>query len=87
MPSLLHNTYNDCCMSSGRADGYVYCGDLSLGELATAIKNRTDIHYGLYFSHFEWFHPLYLKDKGAKFQTQEYIKVSACCNLFLTCIS
>ena len=46
-----------------------------IGELATSVKNRTDIHFGVYFSHFEWFHPLYLKDKAAKFQTQEYIKV------------
>ncbi|CAF4125437.1 unnamed protein product, partial [Rotaria sordida] len=41
-----------------------------LGELANAIRNRTDIVFGLYHSMFEWFHPLYLTDKNNNFQTQ-----------------
>lgn len=41
-----------------------------LGDLAHAIRNRTDIVFGLYHSMFEWFNPLYLQDKEAGFQTQ-----------------
>ncbi|XP_065909748.1 alpha-L-fucosidase-like [Dysidea avara] len=44
-----------------------------VGDLAAAIRNNTDIHFGLYYSLFEWFHPLYLKDKANKFTTQEYV--------------
>lgn len=32
-----------------------------VGELKTAF-NETDVHFGLYFSQFEWFHPLFLED-------------------------
>ncbi|XP_065909205.1 alpha-L-fucosidase-like isoform X2 [Dysidea avara] len=44
-----------------------------VGDLAAAIRNNTNIHFGLYYSLFEWFHPLYLKDKANKFTTQEYV--------------
>jgi alpha-L-fucosidase len=43
-----------------------------LGDLATAIRNRTDIVFGLYHSMFEWFHPLYLTDKSNGFNTQYF---------------
>ncbi|CAF4015347.1 unnamed protein product, partial [Rotaria sordida] len=46
-----------------------------LGELANAIRNRTDIVFGLYHSMFEWFHPLYLTDKNNNFQTQFFPNV------------
>ncbi|KAI8492644.1 Tissue alpha-L-fucosidase [Branchiostoma belcheri] len=46
-----------------------------VGELRDAIRNQTDLHFGLYYSLFEWFHPLYLKDKQNKWATQEYSKV------------
>ena len=46
-----------------------------VGELATAIRNRTDIHFGLYFSQFEWFNRWYLADKKNKFKTQIYPEV------------
>ncbi|XP_043217743.1 alpha-L-fucosidase-like [Amphibalanus amphitrite] len=36
-----------------------------LGDLATAIRNRTDLHFGLYHSLYEWFNPLYLNDRAA----------------------
>ena len=49
---------------------------LHTGELATAIRAKTDIHFGLYHSLFEWFNPLYLADKKNKFKTNEYVKVS-----------
>ena len=45
------------------------------GELATAIRNRTDITFGLYHSLFEWFNPLYLKDRANHFETQDYVEV------------
>ncbi|CAH3121422.1 unnamed protein product [Porites lobata] len=44
-----------------------------VGELASSIRKRTNVTFGLYFSLFEWFHPLYLKDKANKFQTQDYV--------------
>ncbi|XP_030840020.1 alpha-L-fucosidase [Strongylocentrotus purpuratus] len=43
-----------------------------VGELAAAVRSRTKIHFGLYFSLFEWFHPLFLYDKANGFQTREY---------------
>ena len=48
----------------------------SPGELGAAIRNRTDMHYGLYYSQFEWFNPLYVEDKKNGFKTQNYVKVS-----------
>lgn len=43
-----------------------------VGALASAIRNRTDVRFGLYFSQFEWFNDWYLADKAAKFKTQVY---------------
>merc|ERR1719427_2139091 len=34
-----------------------------VGELANAIRSKTNVRFGLYHSLFEWFNPLYLKDK------------------------
>ncbi len=48
-----------------------------LGDLANAIRNRTDIVFGLYHSMYEWFHPLYLEDKKNEFKTQFFPNV--CC--------
>ena len=45
------------------------------GELAEAIRNNTDIHFGLYYSLFEFFHPLYLEDHANGFKTQSYVTV------------
>ncbi|XP_050413537.2 alpha-L-fucosidase [Patella vulgata] len=44
-----------------------------VGELATAIKTRTTLRFGLYHSLFEWFHPLYLKDKAGNFSTTTFV--------------
>ncbi|CAG5124359.1 unnamed protein product [Candidula unifasciata] len=44
-----------------------------VGELATAIKNTTNLHFGLYHSLYEWFHPLYLADKESNFSTQNFV--------------
>ncbi|MCJ8746181.1 hypothetical protein PDJAM_G00138940 [Pangasius djambal] len=43
-----------------------------VGELGTAIRNRS-LHYGVYHSLYEWFNPLYLKDKQSGFKTQEFV--------------
>ena len=45
-----------------------------VGELSDAIRNRTQLHFGLYHSLFEWFHPLYLADKSNHFKTQYFVK-------------
>ncbi|KAK7090733.1 alpha-L-fucosidase-like [Littorina saxatilis] len=44
-----------------------------VGELATAIRKKTSLHYGVYHSLFEWFNPLYLQDKANNFKTQEFV--------------
>ena len=51
------------------------------GDLASSIRTRTNITFGLYYSLYEWFHPLYLKDKENKFTTQCYVDVSCDKNL------
>ncbi|PVD24700.1 hypothetical protein C0Q70_15185 [Pomacea canaliculata] len=44
-----------------------------LGELASAIRARTNIRFGLYHSLFEWFNPLFLKDKASNFTSQDFV--------------
>jgi alpha-L-fucosidase len=44
-----------------------------LGDLASAIRNRTDIVFGTYHSMFEWFNPLYLEDKQNQFKTNLFV--------------
>lgn len=46
------------------------------GELANSIRSKTDIHFGLYHSLFEWYHPLYEKDKANNYTTQDFVRVS-----------
>ncbi|XP_076783004.1 plasma alpha-L-fucosidase [Arvicanthis niloticus] len=41
-------------------------------ELEVAVRNRSDLHFGLYYSLFEWFHPLFLEDKSSSFQKQRF---------------
>jgi hypothetical protein len=50
---------------------------LYLGDLANAIRTRTDIVFGLYHSMYEWFHPLYLEDKKNGFKTQFFPNVGS----------
>ena len=45
------------------------------GDLARAIRKTTDMKFGLYHSMFEWFHPLYVKDKENKFETQDFVRL------------
>ena len=59
------------CVNSMCSYNVVSC----TGELAEAIRNNTDIHFGLYYSLFEFFHPLYLEDHANGFKTQTYVTV------------
>ncbi|XP_005420197.2 plasma alpha-L-fucosidase [Geospiza fortis] len=43
-----------------------------VAELATSVRNRTDLHFGLYHSLFEWFNPLFLEDATNAFNTSKF---------------
>ena len=46
-----------------------------VGALANATRSKTpSIHFGLYFSQFEWFNPLYLQDQADDYKTQTYVR-------------
>lgn len=45
-----------------------------IGELATAIRNSTNLKFGLYHSLYEWYNPLYLSDKNNNFTTQIFVR-------------
>ncbi|GIX73539.1 alpha-L-fucosidase [Caerostris darwini] len=53
-----------------------------LGDLAKAIRNKTELHFGVYHSMFEWFHPLYLLDKKNGYKTQYFVDSKALPELF-----
>ncbi|XP_076453793.1 alpha-L-fucosidase-like [Babylonia areolata] len=44
-----------------------------VGELSSAIRRNTSIRYGMYHSMFEWFNPLYLRDKANNFSTYDFV--------------
>ncbi|ROT62149.1 putative alpha-L-fucosidase, partial [Penaeus vannamei] len=45
-----------------------------VGDLAKAVRSKSPhIHFGLYHSLFEWFHPLYLQDKANKYTTNDFV--------------
>ncbi|XP_032691196.1 alpha-L-fucosidase-like [Odontomachus brunneus] len=44
-----------------------------VGELAQAIRSKTNIKFGLYHSMFEWYNPLYLADKKNNFTTDTFV--------------
>ncbi|KAI8745452.1 alpha-L-fucosidase [Biomphalaria glabrata] len=44
-----------------------------VGELMNATRQTSNLHFGLYHSLFEWFHPLYLADKATGFKTQDFV--------------
>lgn len=46
-----------------------------VGDLANSIRKRTDLHFGLYHSLFEWFNPIHLKDSKNNYKTQEFVRV------------
>ncbi|XP_003404031.1 plasma alpha-L-fucosidase isoform X1 [Loxodonta africana] len=41
-------------------------------ELEVAIRNRTALHFGLYYSLFEWFNPLFLEDQFSSFHKRQF---------------
>lgn len=43
-----------------------------VAELADAVRSKK-LHFGLYHSLLEWYHPLYLKDKENGFKTQYFV--------------
>ena len=43
--------------------------------LANSVKKKTNMHFGLYHSLFEWFNPLFLKDKANNWTTNEFVVV------------
>lgn len=47
-----------------------------VGDFANAVRNRSDLIFGLYHSMFEWFHPLYKYDRGNLFLTNDFARVS-----------
>ena len=53
------------------------------GDLASAIRNRTNLVFGLYYSLFEWFNPLYLRDKSTNFTSQDYAKVLSSLTVYI----
>ena len=56
------------------------------GALAKAIKSHPDLHFGVYFSQYEWYHPLYLQDKSNGYKTQYYVKVTLSISWSFACI-
>ncbi|XP_065216614.1 alpha-L-fucosidase isoform X1 [Planococcus citri] len=44
-----------------------------VGELATAVRNSTNLKFGLYHSLYEWFNLLYLNDKSNNFTTSKFV--------------
>jgi len=44
-----------------------------IGELSAAVRNRhPDVKFGVYYSLFEWFNPMWLKDKATGFRSREF---------------
>jgi len=44
-----------------------------LGELCAVIRAKPALRYGLYYSMFEWYNPLWLLDSQNKFKTNEFV--------------
>lgn len=53
-----------------------------VGELATAIRSKTDLHFGMYHSLLEWFHPLYEQDRANGFKTQDFVRTKTMPELY-----
>ena len=52
------------------------------GDLAQAVRNTSNLKFGLYHSLYEWFNPLYLADKESKFQTQSFVQAKTMPELY-----
>ncbi|XP_015509489.1 alpha-L-fucosidase isoform X1 [Neodiprion lecontei] len=44
-----------------------------VGDLAQAVRQNTDLKFGLYHSMYEWFNPMYLNDKNNNFETDTFV--------------
>uniref|UniRef100_H2ZMP0 alpha-L-fucosidase n=1 Tax=Ciona savignyi TaxID=51511 RepID=H2ZMP0_CIOSA len=44
-----------------------------VGELASSIRTRTKLKFGVYHSLFEWFNPQYVKDKASNFKSKSFV--------------
>ncbi|XP_060067438.1 alpha-L-fucosidase-like [Ylistrum balloti] len=53
-----------------------------VAELATAVKKKKDMHFGVYHSLFEFFNPLYIADKNNNYKTQEFVRTKAMPELY-----
>ncbi|XP_076109079.1 alpha-L-fucosidase-like [Mytilus galloprovincialis] len=53
-----------------------------VGELAAAIRAKTQMKFGLYHSLFEWFNPVYLDDKYSKFKKRNFVKTKTMPELY-----
>lgn len=43
-----------------------------VAELASSIRSRAGLHFGLYYSLFEWFNPLFLDDAASAFKRNKF---------------
>jgi len=48
-----------------------------VGDLAAAVKAKPGMHFGLYHSMMDWFHPLYLQDKANGWKSQDFPMVKS----------
>ena len=46
-----------------------------VSELANAIRQKTNIKFGLYHCLYEWFNPLFINDMRKDFTTNEFAEV------------
>ena len=53
-----------------------------VGDLAQAIRNSTDLKFGLYHSLFEWFNPLLIEDSKNNGSTQLFVQQKTLPELF-----
>ncbi|XP_046584535.1 alpha-L-fucosidase-like [Haliotis rubra] len=53
-----------------------------VGDLAAAVRKSTDLHFGIYHSLLEWFHPLYLQDKKNNWTTNNFVMSKAMPELY-----
>ena len=53
-----------------------------VGDLAQAIRNSTDLKFGLYHSLFEWFNPLLIEDSKNNESTQLFVQQKTLPELF-----
>jgi len=53
-----------------------------VGELEKSIRSKTNLHFGLYHSLFEWFNPLFRADQASNWTTRNYVDTKAMPELY-----